>query len=131
MRRPPQIINSIVPAFDLNKFNFNKINPLEILLTTNYGNSVVTFLINNSPLTKYHSLICLDLNQNLPQILTENSVRFSIDLLECINDSKYKIGYNSPGALASVNHLHFHLIYLEETLYIEDVVSASKTSNFI
>lgn len=95
---------------------------MEVLLTVKYGTGLVTFLVNNSPLTKYHSLICPDLEQNQPQILTAYALRFSIDLLEALNDRKYKIGYNSPGALASVNHLHLHLIYLEEILYIEDVV---------
>lgn len=36
----------------------------------------------------------------------------------------FRIGYNSPGALASVNHLHLHLLYIERKLYLTEVVKA-------
>lgn len=47
---------------------------------------------------------------------------FAIQLLHNLNDKHFRIGYNSPGALASVNHLHLHLLYIEEHLFVEDVV---------
>lgn len=84
----------------------------------------ITFLINNSPLTKYHSLICPNVTENLPQILTLNSIRFATDVIMGINDRNYRIGFNSLGAFASVNHLHFHLIWIEEQLYVETAVSS-------
>lgn len=34
-----------------------------------------------------------------------------------------RIGYNSLGAFASVNHLHFHVYQLPHKLYIETAVS--------
>lgn len=117
-RRPPQTITTITPQFNANEFNFNKINQQEILLRM--GNT--TCLINNSPLTKYHSLLCPRLADNLPQILIADLVEFCVRLLIGFADERFKIGYNSPGALASVNHLHAHLIYLENRLAIEDVV---------
>lgn len=128
MRREPQKITSIVQPFDKNAFNFNKVNKCEILieckcqLNEYYSFELFTFLINNSPLTKYHSLICPKLNENLSQILTKQSIEFAIDVLYGFHDRFYRIGYNSLGAFASVNHLHLHLLYIEQKLYIEDAV---------
>lgn len=124
LRRKPQIITSIVPIFNENEFNFNKINHKEILFNVRLKQrtATVTFLINNSPLTKYHTLLVPRLQENLPQLLTRESMSFVIQLLHNLNDKRFRIGYNSPGALASVNHLHLHLLYIEQRLFIEDVV---------
>lgn len=129
LRRPPQPITSIVQPFDGNAFNFNKVHDCEILfkchnqLSTNpSANGLTTFLINNSPLTKYHSLICPRLKENLPQILTKECIELAIDIITGLNNRSYRIGYNSLGAFASVNHLHMHLICVEEKLFVEDVV---------
>lgn len=124
-RREPQQIPSLTPVFDANAFNFNKINPEEVLLHISDDDSIsdVCCLVNNSPLTKFHSLLCPDITANQPQILTLAAVKFSVRLLKTFADNRYKIGYNSPGAYASVNHLHMHLIYLEERLFVEDVVN--------
>lgn len=132
-RRQPQQIPSLTPAFDVNTFNFNKINPEEVLLNITSGDDSigdVCCLVNNSPLTKFHSLLCPDITANQPQILTLAAVVFSVRLLQSFADNKYKIGYNSPGAYASVNHLHMHLIYLEERLFVEDVVNQIHTKGY-
>lgn len=84
----------------------------------------ISFIINNSPLTKYHTLICPDVEKSLPQRITLNAIRFSVDFLLSLERNRYfRIGYNSPGALASVNHLHLHLMFIEQELYIDRVVS--------
>lgn len=80
-------------------------------------------LINNSPLTPTHSLICPSVEENLPQVLTLNAIELGVNLLRCLEERKYRIGFNSPGALASVNHLHLHLIQLDCQLYVENAVS--------
>lgn len=130
-RRPPQQMSSIAQPFDPNTFNFNKVNDSEILIKCNYRwhnqnepDGLITFLINNSPLTKYHSLICPNLIGNLSQILTKQSICFAVDVLQGFDDKYYRIGYNSLGAFASVNHLHLHLMYIESDLFIENVVSS-------
>lgn len=113
-----------MPAFNENEFNFNKINDKEILFNVRLeqGTATVTFLINNSPLTKFHTLLVPRLKENRPQLLTRESMSFAIQLLHNLHDKHFRIGYNSPGALASVNHLHLHLLYIEQRLFIEDVV---------
>lgn len=93
------------------------------LTTHPNANGLTTFLVNNSPLTKYHSLICPRLTENLPQIITKESIELAIDIITGLNNRSYRIGYNSLGAFASVNHLHMHLICVEEKLFVEDAVS--------
>lgn len=134
MRRPPQTITSIVQPFDETAFNFNKVHECEHLLkchsqlsTQPRATGLTTLLINNSPLTKYHTLICPRLNENLPQIITKECIELAIDMVTGLNNRSYRIGYNSMGAFASVNHLHMHLVCVEEKLFVEDAVSAAET----
>lgn len=93
------------------------------LLNASSTPEITTFLVNNSPITKYHSLICPRLTDNQPQIITKESIEFAIDLITGFNDRSYRIGYNSLGAFSSVNHLHMHLINVPEKMYVEDAVS--------
>lgn len=130
MRRAPEKITSLVPEFDKNKFNFNKVNAKEILFECidqlQSSNQIVTYLINNSPLTIYHTLICPNLIGNHSQVLTKDAIKSAIDILYGFNNRNYRIGFNSPGALASVNHLHLQLLHIEHRLYIENAVRQFK-----
>lgn len=139
LRRKPQVITSVIQPFNENAFNFNKVNECEVLLRCqnqlsedeNSAPETVTFLVNNSPITKYHSLICPRLNDNLSQIITKESIEFAIDLITGLDDRSYRIGYNSLGAFSSVNHLHMHLIDVPEKMYVEDAVSLFEFHFFI
>ncbi|XP_037939358.1 GDP-D-glucose phosphorylase 1 isoform X1 [Teleopsis dalmanni] len=119
LRRHPQTISSLRPKFDENMFNFKKINPNEQLMQITYNDIKVDMIINRSPLTPFHTLIIPDLNGEHAQHITIVSLNFSIRLLLDLQETTFRIGYNSPGALASVNHLHLHLINLDKVLYID------------
>ncbi|XP_055617180.1 GDP-D-glucose phosphorylase 1 [Toxorhynchites rutilus septentrionalis] len=119
-RRKPDFMANIAPAFDPDLFNFNKIKPVEILCETRVGDADVSFLINDSPLTRYHILVVPDRSRNLKQVLTEDSVVVAVSLMFGFQDRRYRLGFNSPGALASVNHLHLHLMFVDHELYVED-----------
>jgi hypothetical protein len=123
LRRTPEIIKSLVQDFDDTKFNFKKVKKEEILLETEIMNVPVTFLINDSPLSKYHILICPEINENLPQVLNEKALQISIEIMKSFKDKSFIIGYNSPGAFSSVNHLHVQLVRVEKALYVENIVS--------
>lgn len=81
------------------------------------------FLINNSPLRKYHTLVVPDVKANNPQVMTRECLEVALEIMKSTDDRTIRLGYNSPGALASVNHLHIHLLSLPQKLYIEVVVS--------
>lgn len=85
--------------------------------------NAVTMIINNCPLTQYHTLICPGLHANFPQRITLAALKFSVEFLMALRGNRnLRIGYNSPGAMASVNHLHLHLIHIERDLYIDNAV---------
>lgn len=120
------------PQFDEEKFNFKKVAAQEILMKLKFEEDTeISFIINNSPLTKYHTLICPNVDRGLPQRITLDALRFSVDFLLSLEANSYfRIGYNSPGALASVNHLHLHLMLIEKELYIDRAVSIKICSIF-
>lgn len=133
LRRPPQNITSLLPEFDELKFNFNRVNANEILFecldqiqpADDSKQLIMSFLINNSPLTPYHSLLCPNITENRPQVLTKEAIQSACHILFGFADRKYHIGFNSPGAFASVNHLHMHLLYIETPLAIQNYVRKS------
>ncbi|KAH8286420.1 hypothetical protein KR054_008700 [Drosophila jambulina] len=122
-RRGPQTIESLNPAFKPTNFNFNKINASEVLMTIDdcHNSPEVQMIINKSPLTQYHTLICPEVEKNHVQRLTRDGLAFCITFMRSIDDKDMRMGYNSPGALASVNHLHFHLLLFPQDLYIDKV----------
>lgn len=44
------------------------------------------------------------------QVLTEQAIRLATDLMLLVDDESFHVLYNSLLALASVNHLHLHLL---------------------
>uniref|UniRef100_A0A182T712 GDP-D-glucose phosphorylase 1 n=1 Tax=Anopheles maculatus TaxID=74869 RepID=A0A182T712_9DIPT len=104
--------------FDASRFNFTRIDPAEIQLEL-CGPFPTTILINNSPVTVYHSLVVPDRQGQHSQVLTPAGIRVPFELLIRLPDRRYRIGYNSPGAQASVNHLHLHLLRIDTDLYVQ------------
>ncbi|KAK6476916.1 GDP-D-glucose phosphorylase 1-like [Huso huso] len=159
-RRKPQEIQSIRQSFNPNQFNFNKIEPGEILFeirkenkhepstesqfsTVSNGQSVsgtdaaqidpngpayldggvthtkTLVVINVSPLEFGHCLIIPEPSLCLPQVLTRDVVRIGIESVLLSSHPGFRVGFNSLGAFASVNHLHLHGYYLDHMLCIE------------
>uniref|UniRef100_A0A182XEN5 GDP-D-glucose phosphorylase 1 n=1 Tax=Anopheles quadriannulatus TaxID=34691 RepID=A0A182XEN5_ANOQN len=116
-RRQPQAFQLDAP-FDPSRFNFTRVDPAEVQLEL-VAPSPTTILINNSPVTVYHSLVVPDRAGQQSQLLTSGGVRVAFELLLRLPDRRYRIGYNSPGAQASVNHLHLHLLRIDTELYVQ------------
>lgn len=95
-----------------------------MLLIEEFNGFPVLFLINNSPLTRYHLLIVPEVTENCPQIMTRQCLELAVNIMNSTDDKSIRLGYNSPGALASVNHLHLHLISLQQELFVEVVVGS-------
>ncbi|XP_016933228.3 GDP-D-glucose phosphorylase 1 [Drosophila suzukii] len=120
-RRRPQTIENLNPTFKPLMFNFNKVDAREVIMTIDdaYGSPEVQMIINKSPITKYHTLICPEVKKNHVQRITREALEFCITFMRSIDDKDMRMGYNSPGALASVNHLHVHLLQMPQDLYID------------
>lgn len=125
-RRAPQTIATVRPAFDAAAFHFNRIAAAELLAECTQVAADIdcdcSLLINCSPLTHWHTLLCPQRAAQRPQILTTDAVVCSVRLLrQHFPERRWRIGYNSPGAAASVNHLHLHLLHVDERLWVDDV----------
>uniref|UniRef100_A0A8C8RR11 GDP-D-glucose phosphorylase 1 n=1 Tax=Pelusios castaneus TaxID=367368 RepID=A0A8C8RR11_9SAUR len=143
-RRRPQDIQSVRQRFDPQQFHFNKIKPGEILFrmtrapachpptrgcSQNQGDpsesrlpgipSYVLMVINVSPLEFGHVLLIPDPTLCLPQILTQELLQFGLESVLLSAHPGFRVGFNSLGAFASVNHLHLHGFYLDWELLIE------------
>uniref|UniRef100_A0A182RL70 GDP-D-glucose phosphorylase 1 n=1 Tax=Anopheles funestus TaxID=62324 RepID=A0A182RL70_ANOFN len=116
-RRQPHAFLLDAP-FDASRFNFNRVDPAEIQLEL-FCPFPTTVLINNSPVTVYHSLVVPNRQGSHSQLLTPEGIRVAFQLLLRLPDRRYRIGYNSPGAQASVNHLHLHLLRIDTDLYVQ------------
>uniref|UniRef100_A0A8D2Q720 GDP-D-glucose phosphorylase 1 n=1 Tax=Varanus komodoensis TaxID=61221 RepID=A0A8D2Q720_VARKO len=133
-RRKPQEIQSIRQRFDPWQFNFNRIQPAEVLFCMTRAGAplaggaqlpapspCVFVVINVSPLQFGHTLLIPSPALLLPQILTPEVLRFGLDAVLLSARPGFRTGFNSLGAFASVNHLHLHGYYLDWELLVETV----------
>lgn len=124
-RRKPQEILSVRQNFDPKQFNFNKINPKELLFELqceghqNASKRKCKVIINVSPLEFGHCLLVPEPDRCHPQILTPLAVQMGIEAVLLSADPGFRVGFNSLGGFASVNHLHLHGYYLKHQLRIE------------
>ena len=123
-RRRPQSACQLVMPFDEKLFNFTKTKEGETLfrmqLPPELHVSSASLLINNSPIAYCSSLLVPDPSKQLPQVLTSESLLLAIAFLASSSCSDLRLGFNSLGAAASVNHLHWHVYRLPVRLAIED-----------
>ncbi|KAM7048608.1 GDP-D-glucose phosphorylase 1 [Molossus nigricans] len=131
-RRCPQNISSVRQAFDPEQFNFNKIRPGEVLfrlcrepdlpgVVLQQENILV--MINVSPLEWGHVLLVPDPIRGLPQRLLPGALRAGLEAVLLSSHPGFRVGFNSLGGLASVNHLHLHGYYLAHRLPVEGAPS--------
>lgn len=126
-RRPPQNISSVKQAFDPKQFNFTKIRPGEILFRLRrkpdlpgvLAQEDILVMINVSPLEWGHVLLVPEPARGLPQRLLPGALRAGLDAVLLSSHPGFRVGFNSLGGLASVNHLHLHGYYLAHRLPVE------------
>ncbi|CAI9551053.1 unnamed protein product [Staurois parvus] len=126
-RRKPQDIRSIKEKFNSGRFNFSKINSEEILFEMRSVDSMMIkgqhsrtlVVINVSPLEFGHVLFIPEPSLCLNQILIPDLALFGMESILLSSHPGFRVGFNSLGGFASVNHLHLHGFYLDEELLIE------------
>ncbi|KAG8516334.1 GDP-D-glucose phosphorylase 1 [Galemys pyrenaicus] len=127
-RRRPQDIRSVRQAFDPEQFNFNKVRPGEVLfrLRRQPGPAQregVLVVINVSPLEWGHVLLVPEPARGLPQRLRPAALQAGLEAVLLSAHPGFRVGFNSLGGLASVNHLHLHGYYLAHRLPVEGAPS--------
>ncbi|ELK25763.1 hypothetical protein MDA_GLEAN10006761 [Myotis davidii] len=106
-RRRPQNIRSVRQAFDPEEFNFNKIRPGEVL-----------FRLRREP-----DAPGVLQQEGVVLLLSKNLCRAGLEAVLLSSHPGFRVGFNSLGGLASVNHLHLHGYYLPHRLPVEGAPS--------
>jgi len=135
-KRPTEFqVDKVVQAFDDGKFNFCKAGQNEILFTFEEQqdeHSNVEFeeafvvagspnlvMINVSPIEYGHILLVPRVLDKLQQLVTPDTLLLALQFAHEANNPYMRVGYNSLGAYATINHLHFQAYYLSAAMPLE------------
>ncbi|KAG5235219.1 GDP-L-galactose phosphorylase [Salix suchowensis] len=135
-KRPTEFrIDKVLQPFDKNKFNFTKVGQEEMLFqfgesedgegqfltdaTIDPENSPNVVAINVSPIEYGHVLLIPRVLDCLPQRIDRDSFLLALHMAAEAGDPYFRLGYNSLGAFATINHLHFQAYYLTMPFPIE------------
>ncbi|CAK7324900.1 unnamed protein product [Dovyalis caffra] len=141
-KRPTEFrVDMVLQDFDETKFNFTKVGQEEVLFRFEQSNdqkshffpsappitadsktsSVVA--INVSPIEYGHVLLIPQVLNCLPQRIDHESFLLALHLAKEAADPFFRVGYNSLGAFATINHLHFQAYYLAAPFPVEKAPS--------
>ncbi|KAH1239561.1 GDP-L-galactose phosphorylase 1 [Glycine max] len=135
-KRPTEFrVDKVLQPFDENKFNFTKVGQEEVLFqleASNDGeaqffpnvpidveNSPSFVAINVSPIEYGHVLLIPQIFECLPQRIDHASFLLALQMAAEARNPYFRLGYNSLGAFATINHLHFQAYYLALPFPIE------------
>ncbi|CAA0813985.1 GDP-L-galactose phosphorylase 1 [Striga hermonthica] len=144
-KRPTEFrVDKVLQPFDENKFNFTKVGQEEVLfqfeaseddqvhffpnapIDTESSPSVVA--INVSPIEYGHVLLVPQILERLPQRIDRDSFLLALQMAKEAGNPYFRLGYNSLGAFATINHLHFQAYYLAAPFPIERAPSKKITT---
>ncbi|MEJ2455247.1 MAG: hypothetical protein P8103_13970 [Candidatus Thiodiazotropha sp.] len=118
-RMTAERVSGIHRAFDPSGFHFNK--PFlrqEAIWAGELLGEPVELLYNKYPFVSLHGLLVPDREAQHPQLLSHRYHDYVWRLCEALGETLpgWGVGYNSYGAYASVNHLHFQTFVRETPL---------------
>eukprot|EP00937_MAST-01D_sp_MAST-1D-sp2_P002886 g2886.t1 len=129
-------VTDVRMPFDPNRFNFLQVKLEEVLfmlpntasqdlgggltpVVSMSGLSPHLVVINASPIEEMHVLFCPRTFDRLPQQLTPDTLDAALAFAALSREPYLRMGFNSLGAGASVNHLHLHMYHLGRELPVE------------
>ncbi|KAJ8432156.1 hypothetical protein Cgig2_006858 [Carnegiea gigantea] len=135
-KRPTEFrVDKVLQPFDGNKFNFMKVGQEEVLFQfeasedgevqfipnapVDVENSPSVVAINVSPIEYGHVLLIPRIFECLPQRIDHESFLLALYMAIEAGSPYFRLGYNSLGAFATINHLHFQAYYLANPFPIE------------
>ncbi|XP_018683880.2 GDP-L-galactose phosphorylase 1 isoform X1 [Musa acuminata AAA Group] len=135
-KRPTEFrIDRVLQPFDGKKFNFTKIAQEEMLIRFEesenddrgfFENTPIAdsespnvIAINVSPIDYGHVLLIPRILDCLPQRLDEQSFSLAVSVAREAETPYFRVAYNSLGAFATINHLHFQAFYLVGAFPVE------------
>jgi hypothetical protein len=123
--RPPRIsglkFESLLRPFDAAGFHFNKpFLAREIFWEGDLAGKPARLLYNKFPFARLHGLLVPEPLRQAPQYLTPELHGWAWDVCAKTGVPGLCLGYNSYGAGASVNHLHFQSFVQASPLPVQD-----------
>ncbi|XP_014523902.1 GDP-L-galactose phosphorylase 1 [Vigna radiata var. radiata] len=135
-KRPTEFrVDKVLQPFDETKFNFTKVGQEEVLFQLEASdngeaqfspnapidveNSPSFVAINVSPIEYGHVLLIPRIFECLPQRIDHASFFLALQMTVEAGNPYFRLGYNSLGAFATINHLHFQAYYLAMPFPIE------------
>ncbi|XP_059641088.1 GDP-L-galactose phosphorylase 2-like [Cornus florida] len=136
-KRPTEFrVDRVLQPFDENKFNFTKVGQEEVLFRFEPSeannslfftsmpvnadvNSPSVVAINVSPIEYGHVLLIPRVLDCLPQRIDHASFLLALHMAKEAADPFFRLGYNSLGGFATINHLHFQAYYLSAPFPVE------------
>ena len=140
--------DNVVQSFDGSKFNFTKARQNEMVFSfqptlplhrtvmrkspsmAEFSNAQTAeeapncVLINVSPIEYGHVLLVPRITDCLPQQITLDTLHLALHMAAESNNEHFRIGFNSLGAYATINHLHFQGYYLWQNFPVELAATA-------
>ncbi|MDO8535618.1 MAG: SpoIIE family protein phosphatase [Candidatus Omnitrophota bacterium] len=96
-----------------------KERPLQKLFDITLDGAQISVCINYAPVLPYHFLLVPSFSLEKPQFIDREALWQVFKVIDMSNDPNLRMGFNSRGARASINHLHFQGAYTENGLPIE------------
>ncbi|RCV28607.1 hypothetical protein SETIT_5G416800v2 [Setaria italica] len=144
-KRPTEFgMNQVLQPFDSGKFNFTKVRPEEVIFrfceadkdSAQYFNdapdtvssSSSAILINVSPIGYCHVLLTPQIQDCLPQRIDHESFLMAMYVAREARNPFFRVGYNSLGGFATINHLHFQAYYLKVQYPVEKATTEKLTT---
>ncbi|KAF5749992.1 GDP-L-galactose phosphorylase 1-like [Tripterygium wilfordii] len=136
-KRPTEFrVDQVLQPFDDSKFNFTKVGQEEVLFRFERSNdreshfypcmpvtadssSPNVVAINVSPIEYGHVLLIPRVSECLHQRIDHESFLLALTMAREAADPFFRLGYNSFGAFATINHLHFQAYYLAVRFPVE------------
>uniref|UniRef100_A0A0A9CMT4 GDPGP1-like N-terminal domain-containing protein n=1 Tax=Arundo donax TaxID=35708 RepID=A0A0A9CMT4_ARUDO len=144
-KRPTEFgINQVLQPFDSGKFNFTKVSPDEVIFRFRESEndsaqffdgaphavsaSSSAILINVSPIGYCHVLLIPKIQDCLPQRIDQESFLLAMYVAREARNPFFRVGYNSLGGFATINHLHFQAYYLKVQYPVEKAPTEKLTT---
>ncbi|URE11979.1 GDP-L-galactose phosphorylase [Musa troglodytarum] len=136
-KRPTEFrVDRVLQPFDPAKFNFTKVGQEEVLFRFEPGesgsgrlleddtvggdaNASNVVAINVSPIEYGHVLLIPRVLDCLPQRIDPDSFLLALRMAAEAGSPYFRLGYNSLGAFATINHLHFQAYFLSMPFPVE------------
>ncbi|OEL13840.1 GDP-L-galactose phosphorylase 2 [Dichanthelium oligosanthes] len=131
-KRPTEFrVDRVLQPFDPAKFNFTKVGQEEVLFQFENGAGDDSYFLNSasvtavdrapnvSPIEYGHVLLIPRVLDRLPQRIDPESFLLALQMAAEAASPYFRLGYNSLGAFATINHLHFQAYYLTVPFPVE------------